>query len=119
MKTETLGQVVDELGLSEIDLIKIDVEGAELDVFKSASKTLEENNVFLAIAAYHTLKSVQEVFRYPQEKVFEHSHYFNMCIPSNRTTITNIAYSSACTLEFLNLSVDMRFHFIIFLIMKV
>ncbi|MEM2753516.1 MAG: FkbM family methyltransferase [Nitrososphaerota archaeon] len=32
VKTETLDQAVDELELSKIDFIKIDVEGAELDV---------------------------------------------------------------------------------------
>jgi len=70
VKTKTLDQVVGELGLSKVDFIKIDVEGAELDVLKSATKTLEENSVFLAITAYHTPESVQEVSRYLQEKGF-------------------------------------------------
>jgi len=85
VETKTLDQVVNELGLSKVDFIKIDVEGAELDVLKGATKTLEENNVFLAIAAYHTPESVQEVSRYLQGKgfrTFEYSHYVYAFKPS-------------------------------------
>ncbi|MEM1510841.1 MAG: FkbM family methyltransferase, partial [Thermofilaceae archaeon] len=32
IKTKTLDQIVDELGLKEVNFIKVDVEGAELDV---------------------------------------------------------------------------------------
>ncbi len=78
VKTKTLDQVVDELELSKVNFIKIDVEGAELDVLKGATKTLKENNVFLAIAAHHTPESVREVFRYLQEKGFR---VFSLFLP--------------------------------------
>src|SRR5205823_9608537 len=40
VKARTLDDVVDELALSRVDLVKIDIEGGELDVLKSAPKLL-------------------------------------------------------------------------------
>ena len=85
VKTKTLDQVVDELGLSKVDFIKIDVEGAELDVLKGATKALEENNVFLAIAAHHIPEEVLEIAKYLRMKgfkVFSNGEYVYAFKPS-------------------------------------
>jgi FkbM family methyltransferase len=47
VKARTLDEVVDELALSRIDLIKIDIEGGELDVLRSAPKVLEAFRPFI------------------------------------------------------------------------
>jgi FkbM family methyltransferase len=40
VKASTLDEVIEELALSRIDLVKIDIEGGELDVLRSAPKLL-------------------------------------------------------------------------------
>ncbi len=64
VEVKTLDQLMDELKISRVSFIKIDVEGAELDILKGGKRLLRENDVFLAIAAYHTPTEVYEVSRY-------------------------------------------------------
>ena len=53
VETITLDELVEELGLDKVDMIKLDAEGAELEVLKGATETLRKGTR-LAIAAYHT-----------------------------------------------------------------
>lgn len=41
------------LGVTKVDFIKIDVEGAELELIKGAERTLRGNRVSAAVASYH------------------------------------------------------------------
>lgn len=54
----TLDNVMDGLGIKRIDLVKIDVEGAELNVLKGIRSTSVER---FAIAAYHATEEVKEI----------------------------------------------------------
>lgn len=54
VETITLDELVAELGTDKIDFIKLDAEGAELEVLKGARNVLEKGTR-LAIAAYHTI----------------------------------------------------------------
>lgn len=69
---DTLDNIAAELGLTRVDFIKIDVEGAELDVLEGAEKILHMPNVKLAIAAYHPLpdgsSEFQKIFSYLKSK---------------------------------------------------
>lgn len=48
VKTQTLDSVLDEMGCATVDMMKVDVEGAELRVLKGARDTLQRNpNVIL------------------------------------------------------------------------
>jgi hypothetical protein len=49
---QTMDQVVRALGISRIDLLKLDVEGFELDVLKGANETLQL--VDRVILEYHS-----------------------------------------------------------------
>lgn len=49
---DTLDNIIKELNVKEIDFVKIDVEGGELEVLKGAVNVLNRIK-FLAIAAYH------------------------------------------------------------------
>lgn len=51
-----------KLGLTKIDFIKMDVEGAELEAIKGAGKTLSSNDVNLAIASYHLVDGRKSCF---------------------------------------------------------
>jgi FkbM family methyltransferase len=51
--TTTIDQFVERTGLERVDYIKMDVEGAELNVLRGAAHTIERFAPKLAIAAYH------------------------------------------------------------------
>jgi len=52
--TTTVDDLVEELGLSKVDIIKMDIEGAEYLALKGAMKTLKENrNLKIIISAEH------------------------------------------------------------------
>ena len=42
--TRTLDEVIEQLGLAKVDFIKMDVEGAERNVFQGAKRTLSSSN---------------------------------------------------------------------------
>jgi FkbM family methyltransferase len=48
-----LDDELEKLGLSKVDVLKMDIEGAEIQAIEGCEKVLAENNVHVAIAAYH------------------------------------------------------------------
>lgn len=70
VETMTLDWLLKSLQLSRVDFIKIDAEGAELEVLKGATETLAKGTR-LVIAAYHTAKDgkreIGEVAKYLQD----------------------------------------------------
>ena len=52
VETITVDDLVEELGLDKVDIVKMDVEGATMEVLKGMQKTLEKGTK-LVIAAYH------------------------------------------------------------------
>lgn len=69
--TITLDEMMEELHLEKADFIKIDAEGAEMDVLKGGTKTLAKGTK-LAIAAYHTMANgeleIEHVMNYLKDK---------------------------------------------------
>ncbi|MFV8226678.1 FkbM family methyltransferase [Christiangramia aquimixticola] len=74
-----LDDFVEENKIEKIDFIKMDVEGAELEILKGAKKMLSQLKPNLSIATYHlvegelTYTSVENFFRetnYPYKTVF-------------------------------------------------
>lgn len=57
IKVDSLDNQLRKLGINKIDFIKLDVEGAEIEVLKGALCTLKTNEVHLAIASYHILNN--------------------------------------------------------------
>ena len=55
VKITTLDAYVREKNLPRVDFIKLDVEGAELDVLKGAVTTIARFKPILALSAYHKL----------------------------------------------------------------
>jgi FkbM family methyltransferase len=59
----TIDNLVNELGINRIDVIKMDIEGAEIEAIEGAEKTIKLHRPVLMIEAYHirngekTLKS--------------------------------------------------------------
>lgn len=59
IRVARLDDEVRRLNLDRVDFIKIDAEGAEIEILKGAKRTLEESAPSLAIAAYHEVKGKQ------------------------------------------------------------
>jgi FkbM family methyltransferase len=55
----TIDKIVEELNLSRVDVIKMDIEGAEVRAIRGASKTLERFRPEVAVATEHTDDIVQ------------------------------------------------------------
>jgi FkbM family methyltransferase len=53
VEVDSLDNMLRELGIEGVDFIKMDIEGAEIEALKGMEKTLKDNDVKLAIAAYH------------------------------------------------------------------
>lgn len=80
VKVDTLDNILKELGIKKIDLIKIDVEGAEVDVLKGTVKTLKRYHPKIIFEAWNNkcLKKVEEVlykFNYKIKKIND-TNYF-------------------------------------------
>lgn len=55
IQASTLDDELKKRKISKVNMIIMDVEGAEIEAIKGSNKTLEGNNVNLAIASYHVL----------------------------------------------------------------
>ena len=64
VKISKLDTIVDELELDKVDLIKIDTEGAELNILKGALKTIRKHHPKLTIAAYHTANEAEMIAKW-------------------------------------------------------
>ena len=58
---ETLDRLFSIHLTDRIDLIKIDVEGGDLDVLRGAAETVRRDHPLLAIASYHTPEHIWEI----------------------------------------------------------
>lgn len=53
IEVNTLDNILTELKINKVDFIKMDIEGAEIEVLKGMEETLRNNDVKLAIEAFH------------------------------------------------------------------
>lgn len=75
--TDSLDNIVSELGLSRVDFITIDAEGSELEILKGARRTLSTYpNIKLVTAAYHYVQDGSPEL--PQMKLFLESIGFTV-----------------------------------------
>jgi FkbM family methyltransferase len=62
--SETIDRLRASRGLARIDFIKLDVEGAELEVLRGAEETLHSCRPRLAVAVYHRIEDLVEIPRF-------------------------------------------------------
>src|SRR5207244_3775576 len=51
----SLDSELSKLGIQKIDVLKMDIEGAEIEAIQGAVKTLKSNKVNVMIASYHII----------------------------------------------------------------
>lgn len=71
VKVRTLDSLIKELGVKRVNFIKIDAEGAELNILKGADNTLRNNaDLRVAVASYHLLGEVEKVSHFLASRGF-------------------------------------------------
>ena len=77
VKLRTLDSIIQELGIKRVNFIKIDAEGAELDILKGANNTLLNNTKMkVAIASYHLpeeARTIRDLLMSKGFKIFKYS----------------------------------------------
>ena len=53
VKVASLDEELQRLGIPHIDVLKMDIEGAEIEALMGSQKTLRESNAYACIATYH------------------------------------------------------------------
>jgi FkbM family methyltransferase len=74
----TIDSLAEEIGLEQVNLIKIDTEGSELEILKGARKTIQRYKPDLLIAAYHFKDEHLTVADYLQKQGYT---VFNYRVP--------------------------------------
>lgn len=69
---KTLDNLLEEINLKKVDIIKIDTEGSEIPILKGAEKTLKANpNAKIIVASYHYPSEIKEVCQFLNERGFK------------------------------------------------
>ena len=68
VKTITVDNLVETIGVNEISLLKIDVEGAEVLALKGAIKTLTHKKIKNMVIEYHSLENYSYIVKLLEEK---------------------------------------------------
>jgi FkbM family methyltransferase len=90
----TLATLAKRFGLERLDIVKMDVEGAELDVIRGAAQLPDAFKPRYAIASYHIVNGRQTATVLPE--LFSRLHY--ECTTGNPAHLTTWAWPQAASL---------------------
>jgi FkbM family methyltransferase len=68
VRTITIDNLVETMGINEISLLKIDVEGAEVLALKGAINTLTQKKIKNMVIEYHSLENYNYIIKLLEEK---------------------------------------------------
>jgi len=87
----TIDRVVEELKLTRLDMIKMDIEGAEIEALQGSSHTLETLKPCLAVASYHKRNS-ENTFRAVESYLIQKNYAVKTFFPPHLTTCAKYEY---------------------------
>ena len=81
----TIDRIVEEFNLNRLDMIKMDIEGAEIEAVQGASRTLKTLKPCLAIASYHK-RDGRMTYKALERSLLLESYTVNTFFPPHLTT---------------------------------
>ena len=76
-ETTTIDKVAEDLDLARLDLIKMDIEGAELNALKGAERCIRQFHPKLAISLYHNIEDFSTIPRYLSSLGLSYKYYLD------------------------------------------
>jgi len=76
-ETATVDEVIADLGLSRLDLIKMDIEGAELNALKGSERSIRKYHPKLAISLYHSIDDFCTIPRFIDSLGLPYKYYLD------------------------------------------
>jgi FkbM family methyltransferase len=77
--TLSIDDMVAQKGLKNLDFIKLDIEGAEMNALKGATNAIREFKPKLAVALYHSMDDFDRIPRLIRDIVPGYRFYFSHC----------------------------------------
>jgi len=81
----TIDRVVEELKLTRVDMIKMDIEGAEIEALPGCAHTLETLQPSLAVASYHK-RNGEKTFQAVESYLIQKNYTAKTFFPPHLTT---------------------------------
>ncbi|GAH16227.1 unnamed protein product, partial [marine sediment metagenome] len=91
IKVTTIDRVVEELKLTRLDMIKMDIEGAEIEALQGSEHTLEALKPCLAVASYHKRNS-EKTFQAVESYLIQKNYSVRTFFPPHLTTCAKYKY---------------------------
>ena len=81
----TIDDLLDELKLNRLDMVKMDIEGAEIEALQGSKKTLSNYCPHVAIASYHK-RDNEPTYHKVEEILYSQGYCANTFFPPHLTT---------------------------------
>jgi FkbM family methyltransferase len=93
IKVTTIDRVVEELKLTRLNMIKMDIEGAEIEALQGAVHTLETLKPDLAVASYHN-RDNKKTFQIVESYLIQKNYAVKTFFPPHLTTCAKYKYDN-------------------------
>ena len=85
VKVTRLDTELEQLGISRINVLKMDIEGAEIEALKGCEQTLKNNLAYICIASYHMLEG-ENTSRRVEKQLQDWGYHTTAAFPCHLTT---------------------------------
>ena len=93
IKVTTIDRVVEELKLTRLNMIKMDIEGAEIEALQGAAHTLKTLKPDLAVASYHN-RDNKKTFQIVESYLIQKNYAAKTFFPPHLTTCAKYKYDN-------------------------
>ena len=88
----TIDRIVEELGLKKVDVIKMDIEGAEQRALMGARKTINTFRPRLILGSYHLKDDYYKIPTLVREMRSDYNMQSARCLPGHARIMPNVVY---------------------------